>query len=61
MVAAPMTPQQFQQAPWQRYVALFAAFPPVHVNEHALAVDICHLQVDPFLQAQAASINGAED
>jgi hypothetical protein len=61
VVAAPMLPQQLQQAPRQRDVALSAALPPMNVDEHALAVDIPHLQVDPLLQAQAAGIDGAED
>ena len=59
-MAAPVLPQQLQQAPRQRHIALFVAFPPVDVDEHALAVDIPHLQVDPLLQAQAAGIDGAQ-
>ena len=59
-MAAPVLPQQLQQAPRQRHIALSVAFPPVHVDEHALAVNVFYLQVDPLLQAQPTGIDRAQ-
>ena len=38
----------------------FGAFAPVHVDHHAIRVDVGDLQVERLLQAQAAGVHGGE-
>ncbi len=45
----------------QREEAILGAFPAVDVQHHALAINIPHLQMLGFLQAQTAGIDGGEE
>ncbi len=44
----------------QRHIAIFRPFAQAHVQELAGTVDIRHLQLDTFRQAQATGVNGTQ-
>jgi hypothetical protein len=44
----------------QWYEAILCTFAAVHVNHHALTVDIADFQMQRFLQAQPAGVHGGE-
>jgi hypothetical protein len=56
----PLLAQELERALGQRDVAVEIAFAGPNVQEHALRIDIAHLQAQAFAQAQAAGVNGGQ-
>jgi hypothetical protein len=52
----PVLAQQLESAGGQGDITVGVAFAAADVQEHALAVDVAHLQMESFAQAQAAGI-----
>ena len=50
----PEVPQQRQGALGQRHVTIPVALAGADMEEHALRIDVPHLQAQPFAQSQAA-------
>jgi hypothetical protein len=50
----------FEGAAGQRHVAVAIAFAGANVQEHPLAIDVGHLQVQTFTQTQAAGVKSDE-
>ncbi len=55
---APVTPEHGQQTGRQHDIAIFAAFAFLHAHQHALGIDVAHLQRDGFRDAQSGSVAG---
>ena len=53
----PVLPQEFQRALRQRDVAVLVALAAADVQEHASRINVAHLQLEGFAQAQAAGVN----
>ena len=56
-VRFPLLAQQQERAPGQRNVTILIALAAADVKEHALGINVAHLQTEPFAQPQAAGIN----
>ena len=56
----PLRAQEQQRAFGQGDVTVLIAFAGADVQEHALRIDVADLQAQPFTQAQAAGVNGAQ-
>ena len=56
LLPAPVVAQGFQQLRRQRHVAIAQALAPVDVDDHALAVDVAHLQQRRLGAAHAGGI-----
>ena len=56
----PVLAQELQHALGQRHETIPVAFAGADVKEHALRIDVPHLQAQPFAQPQAAGVNGAQ-
>jgi len=56
----PILAQQLQRALRQWDIAVFRAFTVADVNHHPGAIDVGDVQIDSFLQPQAAGVNGGE-
>jgi len=59
-VRFPLLSQELQRALGQRDVTIRIALAGADVQEHALGIDIANLEAQPFPQAQATGVNGAE-
>ena len=58
--AARLRPTSYASLVGQRHDAILRTFAPVHVDHHAMTVDITGLQVKRRLQARAAGAHGAQ-
>ena len=56
----PLLAQQFQGALGQRHVTVTIALTATDVEEHALGVDVAHLETETFTQTQAAGVDGRQ-
>ncbi len=56
----PLLAQQFQGALGQRHVTVTIAFAAADVEEHALGVNVAHLETETFTQTQAAGVDGRQ-
>lgn len=56
----PQIPQQMEGAFGQGHVTILIALAGADVQEHAFGIDVADLEPDPFAQAQAAGVDGAE-
>lgn len=56
----PLIAQEQKRALGQRHVTIAVALARADVQEHALGIDVAHLKVQAFPQAQAAGINGGQ-
>src|SRR3954462_9475678 len=52
----PVRAEGFQQFRVQRQVAIFASFALDDADDHALAIDVAHLEVDHFGAAHASPV-----
>ncbi len=59
-VRFPLLAQQQQRALGPRDVTILMALAPAEVQEPALGSDVANFEPQPFAQAQAAGVNGAE-
>ena len=59
-VGDPVGSQHLKRTLWQWDISIFRPFTQSNVQELAGTVDIRHLQLDTFLQAQATGVNGAQ-
>ena len=60
MVADPVGSQHLKRTLGQWDIAILCPFAQSNVQELADTVDMRHLQLDTFLQAQATGVNGAQ-
>jgi hypothetical protein len=44
----------------QGYIAVFGAFPGTDVDHHSSAVNVTHLEINPFLPPKTAGLNGCQ-
>ena len=59
-VGDPVLAQQQQRTFRQRHVAVLAALAVPHVEHHPVTVNVLHVQVDAFLEAQTAGVDRAQ-
>lgn len=59
-VALPVIAQRVEGMLRQWHIAVFCTFSPVHVDAHALAVDVVNLEMEGFMEPEAARINGGQ-
>jgi hypothetical protein len=57
-MAFPLFAQELKGAHGQRHVTVLVALAAADVQEHALGIDVAHLQAQPFAQPQTAGVNG---
>ncbi len=60
-VAPPVVPQLVEQPPGQGDATVLLALTLADVDEHAAGVEVGNAQVDEFVDAEAAGVQGAED
>lgn len=56
----PLLAQEQERALGQGDVTVLIALAAANVQEHALRIDVAHLKTQPFTQAQAAGVDGAQ-
>jgi hypothetical protein len=56
----PVTAQQVEGGLGEWDVAILGAFAPVHMNHHAVAVDIRDFEIECFLESEATGVHGGE-
>ena len=59
-MSLPLFSEQLEGALRQRDITVGIAFAGADVQEHALGIDVPDLEIQPFAQAQAARVDGAE-
>jgi len=60
VMSSPEGAQMFEGALWQRHVTVAVAFAGADVQEHPARINVGHLQMQPFTQAQTAGVKRDE-
>ena len=59
-VGDPVLAQQDQRALGQGHIPVVVSFATPDVKHHPGTINVCNLELNPFLQTQTAAINGAQ-
>ncbi len=52
--------EQVESRVWQRDIAILGALAAVHMDHHALTIDVGDFQMECFVKSEAAGVHGGE-